>query len=314
MGSAGLRAPPHPPSPWQPPSSAWGRHSPGVSALPSLPPLQGWHPLTPKTGKEEENPRRQDVPQESPTRAGWGREEALPPGLVLSHTSSPPHACAHPAPRPRAGAPGALPLPGLAGPRWVLRSQPRSHTHVPTAGPWAQAPPPFPAPRAPPRPQFLFTVMEPPARPSRHRGGSYRGIAGAAAAASAVPGTGADGFPAVRDHPADANPFWEQQQEILTGKRAGPCVASVWAGSHQSAVRGVWVPLPGTAKLSVWSRAPCPDGGLKGGSRCVPGSRGRNPALGQTHCATFPSAVRSWAQLIPAPDRPVGKLRHQLGK
>ncbi|XP_038019397.1 collagen alpha-1(I) chain-like [Motacilla alba alba] len=59
------------------------------------------------------------------------------------------------------------------------------------------APPPFPAPRAPPRPQFLFTVMEPPARPSRHRGGGgNRSTAGAAA--SPAPGTGADGFPAGR--------------------------------------------------------------------------------------------------------------------
>lgn len=105
---------------------------------------------------------------------------------------------------PRTGARCVPTLPALARPRWVLHSQLRSHTHVPTPWPWAPAPPPFPAPCAPPRPQFLFTVMEPPALPSRHRGGSYRGIA--AAAASPVPGTGVDGFPAVRDYPTDARP------------------------------------------------------------------------------------------------------------
>lgn len=107
------------------------------------------------------------------------------------------HTCVHSTPRTQTAAPELRVCThsrGLARPRWVLHPHPHqhSHTHVPTARPWA--PPPFPAPRAPPRPQFLFTVMEPPARPSRHRGGGYRGIAGAAA--SPVPGTGAAGFPA----------------------------------------------------------------------------------------------------------------------
>lgn len=172
---------------------------------------------------------------------------------------------------------------------------PRSHTR-----PWPQAPPPFPAPRAPPRPQFLFTVMEPPARPSPHRRGGDRGTAGAAA--SLVPGTGADGFPAVRDHPMDARP------RLILGKAAGnPDGEKSWTPRgigmgrvprsccewSVGAPARCWdVPAPQDCLAGAGSYAqvggsrqvPCP------GSRCVTRSRGRNPALGRTHCAAFPSA------------------------
>lgn len=263
------------------PSTGWGTHRPGVGPAPSL---QGWHLLTPKIGKEEQDPCRQDVPQETPTRAGWGREETLPPGLVPSHTSATPSSrrgtrvCtatrAHLAHRHRHTS--SVCAHTVARPRWVLHPQPRSHTHVPTPRPWAQAPPPFPAPRAPPRPQFLFTVMEPPARPSRHRRGGVTGasLLPLSCLAPVLMGSRMRGItPRVQDHGS----FWEQQQEILTGKRAGPCVASAWAGCHGAAVSAVWVPLPGTAGTPVlgcasiagcsgWSRVSCPGGGLKEGS------------------------------------------------
>lgn len=307
------------------PSTGWGTHRPGVGPAPSL---QGWHLLTPKTGKEEQDPCRQDVPQETPTRAGWGREETLPPGLVPSHTSATPSSrrgtrvCtatrAHPAHRHRHTS--SVCAHTVARPRWVLHPQPRSHTQVPTPRPWAQAPPPFPAPRAPPRPQFLFTVMEPPARPSRHRRGGVTGasLLPLSCLAPVLMGSRMRGItPRVQDHGS----FWEQQQEILTGKRAGPCVASAWAGCHGAAVSAVWVPLPGTAGHSgvgmcqhrrmLWlEQGLMPRWGAQGRfhargpgvSQRVEG--GIQPWAGPTvpHSPAPSHAERSQAQLIPALD------------
>lgn len=128
------------------------------------------------------------------------------------------------------------------------------------------------------------------------------------------------------DHPTDARPrlvplFWEQQQEILTGKRAGPRVALAWAGCHQAAVCGVWVPLPGTSRCAGvgmsqhlrtlrLERSPLPRWGARGtfyarGPGVSQGAEGGiQPWAGPTvpHSPAPSHAVRSQAQLIPAPD------------
>lgn len=73
-------------------------------------------------------------------------------------------------------------------------------------------------------------------------------------------------------------PFWEQQQEILTGKRAGARVASERAGWHEAAVCGVWVPLPGTAGVAMSQH--CQALRLKGGHMPRWGAQGRFHARG----------------------------------
>lgn len=301
----------------------------GPSAVPA--PLQGWHPLTPKTGKEERDPCRQDAPQETSTRAGWGREEALPPGLVPSHTSATPSPrtgtrvctatrahpdtgtrapCVHTLPRARWAPVGAAPPPTLP--------HPRSHTPAMGAGsPSLPGPPRSPAAAVP----VYGDGAACPALPAP----------GGATGASLVllplpclaPVLMGSRLTAAWDHPTDARPRPvlgtaagnPDREKSWTPGGAGMgrvppscCVWSVGAPARHFQTRrcrdvpapldppaGAEPPAQWGARGMFYARGPGVSQGAEGGIQ---------PWAGPTvpHSPAPSHAVRSQAQLIPAPD------------
>ena len=251
-----------------------------------------------------------------------------------SHTRVHNHACAPPAHRQRHTPPTCVTTLALVGAASPPTHPPLTPDPFPHPPPGPAAPPPFPAPCAPLRPRFLFTVTEPPARPSRHRGrlpgqGHRRGSLHMApvqpprlcltpVTVELLPGCA--GSPA----PHGATAHSGKAAGNPDGRRAGPHMAQAGRGKA-AACGGTGAPshtLRCRAHLDhlaeAWPRAqvggsrevPCP------GSRRVTRSRGRNRALGRTHCAAFPRAEpRCWELGSAHPGaRPVGKLRHRLGK
>lgn len=247
---------------WQPPSPAMnGAHTAQCNPCPPAGPA----PPDPQSGKEEEDPSGQDVPQETPAGAGWGREEALPPGLVPSHTSEPLHPggaqgcaqltrthtplqelCVHTQPGPGLGPGGCCPPPTVP--------HPRSHSPAMGSGRAPSLPSP---PRSPAAAVPVYGD-------------------GAACPALPAPGRGLPGhrrcrrlcrawqrcwlFPAVRDHPEDARPVLGTAAGNPGGEKSW--MEPVWHRRGLGAMRLLCVGCGGSA-VGVSQ----PSRGLRGGPR-----------------------------------------------